>query len=63
MSDERLWSVEELAEAVSLTPRRIRQMCAAGEIQAQKVGRDWVIPDGEAKRIIEERSDERDRDR
>jgi excisionase family DNA binding protein len=55
MSDERLWSVEELAEAVSLTPRRIRQMCAAGEIQAQKVGRDWVIPDGEAQRAIAER--------
>lgn len=51
----RLWSVEELAEAVSLTPRRIRQMCAAGEVQAQKVGRDWVVEDEEARRVIAEK--------
>lgn len=55
MEDERLWSVEELAEAVSLTPRRVRQMCAAGEVQAQKVGRDWIIEDAEARRIIADR--------
>lgn len=54
----RLWSVDELAEAVSLTPRRIRQMCAAGEVQAIKVGRDWVISDEEARRVIEEKTQE-----
>ena len=53
----RLWSVDELAEAVSLTPRRIRQMCAAGEVQAIKVGRDWVISDEEARRVIEEKTE------
>lgn len=55
MDGERLWSVEELAEAVSLTPRRVRQLCAAGEIKATKVGRDWVIGDEEARRVIAEK--------
>ena len=58
MEDERLWSVEELAEAVSLTPRRVRQMCTAGEVQARKVGRDWIIEDAEARRIIADRAQE-----
>jgi len=53
----RLWSVDELAEAVGLTPRRIRQMCAAGEVQAIKVGRDWIISDEEARRVIEEKTE------
>lgn len=56
MDDERLWSVEEVADAVGLTPRRVRQMCASGEIQATKVGRDWVISDEEARRVIAEKT-------
>jgi excisionase family DNA binding protein len=51
----RLWSTDELAKETGFTPSWIRRMCATGKIQATMVGRDWVIPDGEAQRVIAER--------
>lgn len=36
----------EAGQRLGITPARIRQLCQAGRIVgAQKVGRDWVIPD------------------
>ena len=56
MDDEpRLWSTEELAKEIGVTARWIRKQCADGKIQAQMVGRDWIIPDEEARRVIAER--------
>jgi excisionase family DNA binding protein len=36
-------TVIEAAAQLGVTPRRIRQLCEAGELQAQKAGRDWLI--------------------
>ena len=43
-------TVQQIAIKWGLQPQRIRQLLAEGRISgAQKVGRDWVIPD-DAKR-------------
>ena len=39
----KILTTNEFAEAVGLTPFRIRQMIYEGSITARKVGRDWVI--------------------
>ena len=54
----KLWSTDELASAAGVTPRWIRRLCATGKIQATMVGRDWIIEDAEARRIIAERAQE-----
>lgn len=43
----------EAAEALGVTPQRVRALIAAGRLKADKVGRDWLIapPDLEAVRI------------
>jgi excisionase family DNA binding protein len=51
----RLWTTTELAEATGMTQGRIRQILRAGDIEGFKVGRDWAIPDAEARRWLEER--------
>lgn len=38
-----LYSVEQVAEKAGITVSLIRRYCREGKIQAQKVGRDWVI--------------------
>lgn len=53
----RLWSTDELAGAVGVTQRWIRRLCATGQIQATRVGRDWIISDEEARRVIEEKTE------
>ena len=50
------WTVKELAVASGLTPARIRQLLIAGrELRGEKVGRDWMIRDAEARRWLAER--------
>lgn len=59
MSDTpRLWTVEDLAGETGLTERRIRQLLQAGEISGEKIGRDWLVGDSEARRFIEDRQAE-----
>lgn len=43
-------STAQAAEALGLTDARIRQLCASGELGAQKVGRDWLIQADEVER-------------
>jgi hypothetical protein len=54
----KLWSTEELAGAVALTPGRIRQLLQAGTLDGTKVAGTWVIPDSEAKAFIKKRKAE-----
>ena len=38
-------SIADAAKAMNITPRRLQQMCAAGQISdARKEGRRWVVP-------------------
>lgn len=39
-------TVKTAASRLNVSPRRVRVLCAEGRITgAQKVGRDWLIPD------------------
>ena len=43
---EKLYSIAETAEILGLQPVRTRELCRQGRLPgAQKVGRDWVIPE------------------
>lgn len=45
-------TVAEAADALGVSPQRVRQLIAAGRLKAEKKGRDWFIepPDLEAVR-------------
>ena len=38
---------QEAAEKLGLSVERVRQLIQEGKISAQKVGRDWIIPEQE----------------
>ena len=43
-------TVKEIAERWEISTRRVRVMCSEGRIDgAEKVGRDWLIPEGTKK--------------
>jgi excisionase family DNA binding protein len=46
-SDPLTWpalaTAEEAAECLGVKPQTVRDMCAAGELPASKVGKSWVI--------------------
>lgn len=55
MSEERenyqtQWTTVRLAEATGLTSDYIRQLLNQGIIKGEKVGRDWLVSDSEARR-------------
>jgi hypothetical protein len=51
----KFWTTNDLAEAADVSPQFIRQEIAAGNIECDKIGRDWAIPEEEAQRWLEER--------
>ncbi len=58
--EKQYYTTTELADlargrGLDLTPTRIRQLCAAGEIKAERPGRDWLIASWEAERWIKAR--------
>lgn len=47
------WTTNDLAAAVGVDPARIRQLLIDGrELHGYKIGRDWAVPDYEAKRWL-----------
>lgn len=50
----KLWTPEELAEALRRKPYTVREWCRLGRIRATKpqYGRHWQITDDEAQRLI-----------
>lgn len=54
--DERLCTVEEVAEYLgdAFSPVTVRRWCRDGIIKAVKIGKRWVIPESEARRIKRE---------
>ena len=44
------WTTQELADFLGLDPSRIRQVLLDGSLRGEKRGRDWIIPDREARR-------------
>lgn len=55
------WTTNDLAKAAGLSTAYIRQLILRGQLQARKLGRDWVIADHVAKRWLQER-EQRDRE-
>ena len=47
---EKLYSIAEAAEMLELQPVRTRELCRQGRLPgAQKVGRDWIVPESAIK--------------
>ena len=55
METKRFLTTKELAEMASVTRTYIRRLCADGDIQAEKRGRDWLISTSAADRWLKER--------
>jgi excisionase family DNA binding protein len=43
---ERLLTVQEVARILGCSQQYVRQLLRQGRLPGQKVGRDWVIPEG-----------------
>ena len=37
---------EQIAEILQVSPRKVRQMCRSGVLEARKIGKDWRLPPG-----------------
>ena len=49
------WTTNDLANAAGVDPARIRQLLLEGALRGEKLGRDWLVPNAEAKRWLESR--------
>lgn len=45
----------EAGARLGIRPRSVTLLCRRGTIQAQKLGRDWLIPEAEVERYLVER--------
>ena len=55
MSEEqpaKVWTTNDLAEAGQVDPSLIRKLLLDGKLAGRKAGRDWLIPDAEARRWL-----------
>ncbi len=50
------WTTKEIAAAAGVTEGYIRRLLGQGRLKGYKKGRDWLIPDEEAQRWLEERA-------
>lgn len=48
----RLWTTNELAAAGKVDPSILRVLLLADKLKGSKHGRDWLIPDVEARRWL-----------
>jgi excisionase family DNA binding protein len=53
------WTTRELADQAGVDPSRIRQLLLSKRLTGYKRGRDWLIPDSEARRWLEIRKQSR----
>jgi hypothetical protein len=59
----RYWTTGELAEAASVSEGWIRKLLRSGEkVDGFKAGRDWLVPDDEARRWLRSRGVKVERD-
>jgi excisionase family DNA binding protein len=49
------WTLVELAAEVGCTPDSLRQRIHRGTLSAVKTGRDWLVRESEAQRVIRAR--------
>lgn len=53
MAIDKQYTVTEAAEILRITTRTLFTWIYTGKVQAAKVGRKWLITDGEIQRIIQ----------
>lgn len=56
------WNTDQLAEASGLDVSYIRRLLRDGDIKGSKVSRDWIIPNNEALRWLDERKKSQSKD-
>jgi excisionase family DNA binding protein len=52
---DKVWTTKTLAEEGRVQQAYIRQLILAGKLSGYKIGRDWIIPDDEARQWLERR--------
>jgi excisionase family DNA binding protein len=55
MTEERMLTTVEVAEALGVSRKYVVQMIQEGLIQGKQYGRSWLIPQSEVKRYQRER--------
>jgi len=53
---ERLWTAQDLAREAGVNDAYIRRLCLDGKIRGEKLGRQWLIRDADARRWLEIRA-------
>jgi hypothetical protein len=54
MSEDKIWTVPEMAQHPNgRTGGYIRRLLIEGRMKGRKVGRDWQIPDSEARKWLD----------
>lgn len=54
LKEHRYWSPTELASVLRVSPETVRRALRHGTISGIRVGRQWRIPDGEYRRLLEQ---------
>jgi len=49
------WTTKQLAQTAGVSPAYLRQLLLAGTLKGRKIGRDWLIPDYEAQKWLNNR--------
>jgi len=55
---ERLYKVSEVARMLNVSTVAVRKWVKSGKLRAKRVGKLWMIPEGELKRFLGEKPDE-----
>lgn len=50
-------TLKQLAKLLGITPDSLRQRIARGSLKAVKVGRDWIVSDHVAKKVLKGKND------
>lgn len=58
LQENKMRTVQELADACKLSKITISRLCRSGKIRAIRIGGSWRIPDDEFERVLKEGTDE-----
>ena len=50
------WTVAELSARLKVVPQTVTRWCKSGKVEAYRVGREWLIADDVAEKLVEERN-------
>jgi excisionase family DNA binding protein len=53
---ERIYTPEEVAELLSVTPKTVKDWLRAGKLKGSKLGKLWRVQDSDIQRFMDENS-------